>query len=365
MRVKKIDRTFLLATVLLVIAGLIIFISAAFALLTKTDASFGRIALKQIIIGIVFGTVFLVIAARIPYGIWRRYAFYIFLCSIGITFLVFVPGLGFKHGGAYRWISIASLTLQPAEFLKIGAVIYFAAWAAAAKDKIRTLKFGLIPFVIIVGLCGAILLKQPDTGTFLVLFSAVTGIYIAAGCRLRDLVILLIGAALLIIFLAMTRPYLMERFKVFLNPADNAQGSGYQIQQSLLAIGSGGLTGRGFGQSIQKFNFLPEQIGDSIFSVAAEEFGFIGSVILIGLYLFLVIRGMKIAGAVTDTFGRLLVVGIVILISAQAFINIGSMLGVLPLTGIPLTFVSHGGTALFFALLEAGIVLSVSRYRTI
>lgn len=146
-----------------------------------------------------------------------------------------------------------------------------------------------------------------------------------------------------------------------LDPSRDALGSGYQIQQSLIAIGSGGIFGRGFGQSIQKFNFLPEPIGDSIFAVASEEFGFIGAVGLISLFLFFALRGFKVVSRVPETFGMLLGVGIITLIISQSFINIGSMLGVLPLTGIPLIFVSHGGTAMLFALAEVGIVLNISK----
>jgi cell division protein FtsW len=161
--------------------------------------------------------------------------------------------------------------------------------------------------------------------------------------------------------LAIERPYLMSRFTTFLNPGQNSLTSGYQIEQSLIAVGSGGLTGRGFGQSIQKFNFLPEPIGDSIFAVASEEFGFIGAVGIVLLFVFFAFRGLKIAGRVPDNYGRLITVGIVIMIVSQAFVNIGAMVGILPLSGIPLPFISHGGTALFMTLAEIGIVLNVSK----
>ena len=153
----------------------------------------------------------------------------------------------------------------------------------------------------------------------------------------------------------------MSRITTFISPEKNSQGSGYQIQQSLIAIGSGGMFGRGFGQSIQKFNVLPEPIGDSIFAVASEEFGFVGAISIIILFIFFTLRGLKIAGQVPDTFGRLMVVGIVILIVSQAFVNIGAMVGVLPLSGITLPFISHGGTALFMTLAEVGIVLNISK----
>ena len=154
----------------------------------------------------------------------------------------------------------------------------------------------------------------------------------------------------------------MDRILTFLNPSSDPLGNGYQIQQSLIAIGSGHIFGRGFGQSVQKFDYLPEPMGDSIFAVFAEEFGFMGALLLLSLFIFFAFRGLKIATHSPDQFGGLLVVGIVILIVSQSFINIGSLIGIFPLTGLPLLFISHGGTALFFALVGVGIVLNVSRY---
>jgi cell division protein FtsW len=171
--------------------------------------------------------------------------------------------------------------------------------------------------------------------------------------------VLLIGLGVLI----WTKPYLAARVATFLNPAADPQGAGYQIQQSLIAIGSGGALGRGFGQSVQKFSYLPEPIGDSIFAVAAEEFGFIGGAALVLLFLFLILRGLRLTARAPDPFSGLLALGIVILIGASAFTNIASMLGVIPLSGLPLAFVSHGGTALVIALVEAGILLNISRYQ--
>ena len=160
----------------------------------------------------------------------------------------------------------------------------------------------------------------------------------------------------------MTRPYIRQRLDVLINPSANSQTSGYQLKQSLIAVGSGQVWGRGFGQSIQKFNYLPEPIGDSVFAVAAEEFGFFGALVIIFIFIMFGLEGLKIAGRSKDNFGRLMALGIVILIVSQAFINIGGMIGILPLTGIPLPFVSHGGTALLIALVEVGIVMNISRY---
>jgi cell division protein FtsW len=245
--------------------------------------------------------------------------------------------------------------------LKLAVVVYFAAWLASIKDKVKTFKFGAMPLFILLAITGALIMKQPDTGTFMVIFAALVAMFITAGGKWRYIAMLFAGAILGIAILALIRPYLMSRFLTFLDPSRDAQGAGYQIQQSLIAIGSGGIFGRGFGQSIQKFNFLPEPIGDSIFAVASEEFGFAGALVLISLFIFFFIRGFKVATKIPDSFGMLMVVGLVTIITAQAFINMGSMLGVLPLTGIPLTFVSHGGSAMLIALLEAGIILNISK----
>jgi len=204
-------------------------------------------------------------------------------------------------------------------------------------------------------------LNQPDTDTFIIIVFSGLAIFLAGGGGWRYIIITIAIGAIGLVGVVYTKPYVMSRIDTFINPSENALGSGYQIQQSLIAVGSGGMFGRGFGQSIQKFNVLPEPIGDSIFAVASEEFGFVGAVGIILLFIFFSFRGLKIAGKVSDTFGRLVVVGIVILIVSQAFVNIGAMVGVLPLSGITLPFVSHGGTALFVTLVEVGMILNISK----
>jgi len=217
--------------------------------------------------------------------------------------------------------------------------------------------------LIMVGIVGVVLYLQSDTGTFVVIAAAALAMFIASGGLWRHIVGFgALGVAALWI-LTLVRPYTQERLLTFLNPERDPLGAGYQIQQSLIAIGSGEVFGRGFGQSIQKFTYLPEPTGDSIFAVAAEEFGFVGGMIIISAFLVFAFRGLAIARKAPDYFGGLLVLGIVILIVSQSFTNIGSMLGVLPLTGLPLLFVSHGGSALFFALLSVGIILNISKYR--
>ncbi len=230
--------------------------------------------------------------------------------------------------------------------------------------KVDNWRYGLLPFGAIVGSAGFVMLLQPDTDTFLIMALAGMAMFVVSGARWRDLALLAVSAVVLVAVIAISRPYVMDRLTTFLNPEADPLGSGYQIQQSLIAVGSGGISGRGFGQSIQKFEYLPEPIGDSIFAVYAEEFGFLGAFLLVTSFVFLTLRGYRIAAQAKDIFGTLLVVGFMTILTGQAFLNIGAMVGIAPLSGLPLPFISHGGTALLSTLAALGIVLNVSKYRT-
>ncbi len=357
----KVDIPFLISVLILVIAGYLIFASASLGLLSKQPMKYSNVAFNQTFFGLFLGSIACLITTQIDYKLYRKYSFFIYIFAAIATLLVFVPGIGFSHGGANRWIHLGSLSFQPSEFLKIGFIIFFSAWMARAKDRVKEWKHSFLPFGILAAITGAILLAQPDTDTFAIILFAGIAIFVAGGGRWRYILLTGLIGIVGLTAIAFAKPYVMNRITTFINPEANALGSGYQIQQSLIAIGSGGMFGRGFGQSIQKFNVLPEPIGDSIFAVASEEFGFVGALSIIFLFIFFAFRGLKIAGKVADPFGRLVVVGIVIMITTQAFVNIGAMVGVLPLSGITLPFVSHGGTALFMTLAEVGIVLNISK----
>ena len=357
----KIDIPFLISILILVIGGYRIFRSASLGLLSKQSLKYAGVAFNQTVFGLLLGSVACFIASKMGYKIYSEFAFYIFVGAAVLTLLVFVPGLGFAHGGAHRWIKLGGLSFQPSEFLKIGFIIFLSAWLASVKDRVQKFKYGLLPFVVLIAITGIVLLLQPDTDTFIITVFAGVAVYLASGGQWKHILVLGICCVLGIGILATQRPYVKARINTFINPSQDSLGSGYQIQQSLIAVGSGGVFGRGFGQSIQKFNVLPEPIGDSIFAVASEEFGFVGATGIIVLFIFFTIRGLKIASKTPDSFGRLMVVGIVIMISSQAFVNIAAMVGILPLSGITLPFISHGGTALFMTLAEVGIVLNISK----
>lgn len=355
------DTLFLGIVITLVVFGLFMFISAALSFYAKNPTQFWSVVLNQVVFGLIGGTIALLVGLKIPYLFWKKYALYFLIGAIVLTIGVFIPGIGFEHGGARRWISVGPVSFQPSEFLKVAFIFYFAAWLSWAKNKVESFSHGLIPLLILLGVTGGILLLQPDTDTFMII--AFTGLvmYFLAGARWKHIGIIFATGIIGILILLGTRDYLQQRVKTFLNPSLDPKGASWQIQQSMLAIGSGQIMGRGYGQSIQKFRYLPEPAGDSIFAVLGEEFGFIGTTLLVIAYLILLLRGLKIAKTAQDQFGGLLVSGIVIMLVSQSFLNIASSTGLFPLSGTPLVFISHGGTALLAALASIGIVLNVSK----
>lgn len=358
------DRAFALIVAILVVGGAAIFLSAALGLLARDGVSIGRLATTQLLLGLIPGLIALVVIRFAPPA-WLMKAvvpFYIF--AVALTCLVFVPGLGVHAGGATRWIDLGFATVQPAEFLKPAVLLMLAFYLARMKDKLADFKFGLLPFIGIVGIPAVVLALQPNNSTLMVIGATSAALYFLAGAPWRDLLIL---AALGVGFIGLAlvfRPYALDRVMTFIDPSRDAHGSSYQIQQSLIAIGSGGVLGRGFGQSAQKYNYLPEPVGDSVFAVYGEEFGFLGTVLLVLLFTAFATRGFAIAAQSGSAFGTFAATGLTLLITISAFMNIGAMLGIMPLTGLPLPFVSHGGTALLAALASVGVILNVAAHRT-
>lgn len=360
---KSIDRTLFGIVLALVGGGFFVFSSASLGLLARDGASFSSVAFTQVALGIGGGLFALFIASRIHYRIWRRNAFYLFVLAVLMSLLVFVPGLGMEHGGARRWIDIAGFSLQPSEFLKIAFVIYMATWFSAVRSKSASFVESILPFAISTVIVGAIMLFQKDTDTFLIMVFAGAVMYLVQTGRWKEFAIIGLVSVLLIVILAMIHPYIKSRLVSFANPDLDPRGAGYQVKQSLIAVGSGGLTGRGFGQSVQKFEYLPEPIGDSIFAVFAEEFGFLGGLLLILLFTGFVFRGFRLAAYAADDFGMLVVIGLTTMIALQAFLHIAAMVQFAPVLGLPLPFISHGGTAMLAALASVGIILNVSKYQ--
>ena len=364
MKKNTIDKIFFGIVIALVVIGLITFTSASLGILAKNETKFYGVIFSQYIFGFLGGFIALYIGLKIPYKLLKKYSLLLFIISIILTALVFVPGFGQAHGGARRWINILGFSFQPVEFLKIGFVIYFAAWLSWVKRKVKDPLFSILPLIVLLGIIAGVLLKQPDTKSIILMTVTALIMLFVSGVPMKYIFGLFGLAIIGFIILVSFTPYLKDRIDTFLNPSENSQSSSYQLQQSLIAVGSGGIFGRGLGQSIQKFNYLPEPQGDSIFAVIGEELGFLGCAILILLYLSFALRGYRIAiRNAPDSFAKLLVIGFVTIITAQSFMNIASIIGVFPLTGVPLVFVSQGGTALLLSMGMIGVILNLSKFQ--
>ncbi len=358
------DRPFFIIVAILVIGGIAMFASASLGLLAREGgAEPWRLAVTQLALGLIPGGIALLALRFSPQKWLERIALPAYLGGLFLTLLVFLPGIGRTLNGARRWIDIGFTTVQPSEFLKIGIILMLAWWLSRAKGKLDDIRKGLIPFGLIVGIPCVILLLQPNTSAVLVIGAISLALYILAGAPGRDLLLIGLVAVAMLGAVLYFRPYALQRVKTFMDPSQDALGSGYQIQQSLIAIGSGGFAGRGFGQSVQKFSYLPEAHGDSVFAVYAEEFGFLGAVFLVLLFTAFAVRGFAIAAEASTLYAALAATGLTLLITLSAFLNIGAMLAILPLTGLPLPFVSHGGTALLCALASVGIILNTAAHR--
>lgn len=316
----------------------------------------------QLLVAVMVGIPGLVLGFRLDYRVWKKLSLPIFILSLILMGLVFTPQLGLQSRGASRWISFGGISFQPSEIAKLGIIIYFAAWLSSKKEKIRDFKQGFIPFLLFNGIVGTVLALQPDIGT-LGIISATGGVmFFLAGGNLRYIFLLgLIGAVGFFIVVAQA-PYRMERVLSFLNPHQEILGRSYQLHQSLIGLGSGGVWGKGYAQSVQKQGFLPEVMTDSIFSVLGEELGFIGCIGLIIMLVGFLLFGLRASKSAPDLFGQLLGAGIVVWIGLQSFFNMAAMTGLVPLSGLPLPFVSLGGTALVVVLFASGILLNISEH---
>jgi cell division protein FtsW len=355
------DRVILYSVLILIIYGLVILASAgvAYSRVRFDDSYF---FFKRQLSGIGIGLILMFLFQKINYNFWKKIALPFFIVSITLLTLVFVKGIGSTIYGANRWIQLGPLSFQPSEMLKLSLIIYLAAWLESRGEKIKDFFEGLAPFLFIVVAIVFLLIKQPDMGTLGVAILIAMTIFFISGAKLSHIFSMVGLGALAFYFLVKFEAYRMNRILVFLHPELDPQGIGYQINQALLAIGSGGLFGVGLGHSIQKFNYLPEPVGDSIFAIIGEELGLLGCLVLILLFLIFSLRGIKIAKKAPDEFSRLVVVGIVAWIFFQTFINIGSITGLIPLTGVPLPFISYGGTSIVFLMIGIGILLNISKH---
>ncbi|TYP77954.1 stage V sporulation protein E [Paenibacillus methanolicus] len=306
------------------------------------------------------GAMFLTMNA--DYWVWKKWAKLGLLVCFGLLVIVLIPGVGVVRGGARSWLGISSFGIQPSEFMKLAMVLFMAKLLSERQQVVTSFTKGLLPPLGILGLAFGLIMMQPDLGSAAVMVGATLIVIYTSGARTRHLGSLAMVGVVGLVGLILAAPYRMKRITGFLDPWSDPLGTGYQIIQSLYAIGPGGLVGLGLGMSRQKFSYLPEPQTDFIFAIVAEELGFIGGATIILLFAILVWRGMRTAMAAPDSFGSLLAVGIVGIIAVQVFINVGVVIGMMPVTGITLPLVSYGGSSLTLLLTALGILLNISRY---
>jgi len=358
---NKPDQILIIATFALIVFGLVMISSAGVAV-SQYRFNDGYYFFKhQLFYGVLPGLFLMFVVQKIDYRIWKKFALLLFAASLFFLVLVFVPGLGLKFQGASRWIQLGPFSFQPSEMLKLTMILYLAAWLEGKKELKTDLFEGFIPFLAIIGVISFLVMKQPDMGTLGIIVLVAMCVYFLSGAKTSHIAVMIAGGAAAFLALVKFESYRMSRLLVFLHPELDPRGVGYQINQALLAIGSGGIFGLGLGHSRQKFNYLPEPVGDSIFAIVCEEIGLIGAAVLIFLFFVFAMRGFKIAKKAPDMFGRLVAVGITSWIIFQTLINISAISGLIPLTGVTLPFVSYGGTSLIFSMIGVGILLNISK----
>ncbi len=362
----------------LIVASIAFLILFGLAMLASASSNLGELKFgdpyyylkRQAMFGLGVGTLGFILGATVHYRSYRRFALIFLLATLGLVALVFSP-LGVGTSGATRWLALGPLRFQPSEILKITLVIYLAAWLSREAERQRSFSRGLVPFLIVIAGISGLLLGQPSTSMLVILIAVATTMYFMSGAKLRYVAAIvgpgIIIAAIVVAVAAATTPgpntdYRILRVRTFLGFDQNVEQEAFHIRQAKIAIGSGGITGVGFGQSTTKIRYLPEPMGDSIFAVISEELGFVGASAVIAIFGILVLRMLILARRARDKFGQLMLVGFASVIALQVFIHIGAISGIIPLTGIPLPFISYGSSALAVFMTMGGITVNISKY---
>lgn len=355
---SKFDFGFLFTVCTLLALGLLMVFSASYPYAHYYFGD-GLYFIKRQFLWTIIGAGFMAFTANFDYRKYKKYAFHILAFSFILLVAVLIVGINLN--GAKRWLGFGSLTFQPSEVAKIALIIYFASGLSEVKEKITSFSY-LFRFLFVLGLFMGLLLLEPHFSICIIIGLTLVIVLLVAGARIRHFMLLSVPVIAAGIYIIAAEPYRLKRWTTFLDPFSDALGSGWQVIQSLYAIGSGGLFGVGFGNSRQKFLYVSEPQNDFIFSIVCEELGWIGAVAILILFGVLIWRGLKVAINAPDIFGSLLVTGIVALVGVQVVLNIAVVTSSIPTTGIPLPFFSAGGSSLLFLMAAMGMVLNVSRY---
>lgn len=361
-RPNRPDYIFLFVVVILILFGGLILISVSLSLSKEKFGSIFYYLNHQILYGFLPGLILAFFAFKIDLNFLKKIAPPLLLINLIFLGMVFLPVVGVSFRGAARWIDLGLISFQPSELLKLSFILYLASWLASKIERKKGEFWQtFLAFLIVIGIISTFLILQPDVSTLLIIILVSSLMYFLAETPFWHTILMGLIIVLVLLILIWNAPYRFNRILVFFNPELDPMGIGYQIKQALIAIGSGGVSGLGLGLSQQKAGFLPQAISDSIFAIFAEETGFIGSTMLVLLFFLFFWRGLKIGREGQDKFSKFCAFGITFWITLQAFVNISSMIGILPLTGIPLPFISYGGSALVSELVGVGILLNVSK----
>lgn len=364
-RSQKVPDVFLVGIVLILLTiGVLMVYSSShvWADYKYNDALF---FVKRQLLFVGLGMVAMYFISHVPYLLWHTYAKVILIICFLLLIIVKIPGIGIVRGGAQSWIGVGAFSIQPSEFMKLGLIIFLAVYLSKHQQKIPSLMKGFIPSLSLVFLAFALIMLQPDLGTGVVLVATCCLLIFVAGAKISHFIGLMFIGGISFVFLIISAPYRIKRITAFLNPWEDPLGDGFQIIQSLYAIGPGGFMGLGLGNSLQKYFYLPEPQTDFIFAILGEELGFIGGLFVIALFIFLLWRGVRISLLAPDSFSRYVALGVVAMLSIQVMINISVVIGLIPVTGITLPFLSYGGSSLILTLISVGILLNISRHTKI
>ncbi|MGD9764550.1 MAG: putative lipid II flippase FtsW [Candidatus Binatia bacterium] len=316
---------------------------------------------RKHLVSVAIGVIAMLLASRVRLDLLERWAaFMLPLCLLGLV-LVLTPGIGVERGGAQRWIALGGFSLQPSEFVKLGVVLFLARWISRHRERMASFVDGVLPALVCVGLCCALILGQPDFGTTIILGGLALLMLFIGGARPWHIGSLVLLGLFGIVAAVQVAPYRMRRMFAFLDPFEHSQDSGFQLVQSLIAFGSGGVTGVGLGESKQKMLFLPEAHTDFIFALVGEELGLVGALLVLALFAVIAVRGLRVAVRHPDPFASLLAFGITAVLILSAVVNIGVVLGALPTKGLPLPLMSYGGSALLATMIQVGVLAALSR----
>ena len=356
------DHTLLFVTLTLALVGLVMVFSAS-AIVAGNRFQDPEFFLKRQIAWLGFGFLLMHLTSRIDYTLWKKLSIPILVCMLMLLVLVLIPEIGVAAKGARRWLRAGPISIQPAEMVKLVAVIYLAAYLTKKTDKLTLFRSGLLPALIVIGLLSGLVLLEPDLGTVVVMGLVTIGLLFLGGARIAHLVGLALCAIPVVLVLVLGSSYRRQRLMTFLAPWKDASDAGFQITQSFLAFGSGGPFGVGLGEGKQKLFFLPEAHTDFVLALVGEELGLAGTGTVILLFAVFVWRGFQIAARARVPFGKFLGMGITLLIGIQALVNAAVVTGLLPTKGLTLPFVSYGGSSLVVSCVGVGMLLSISRDR--